>query len=68
MASDFTYDGIESNQCGFTEKATGMKYWLPVPDPRDSAVTLLDGDEVKIPTRYSQYVWSIRERRVTRRE
>ena len=68
MASEFTFDGIENHQSGFTEQSTGMKYWLPAPDPEDGNVQLLDGDEVIIPTRYSKDVWSIRERRVVRRE
>jgi len=68
MASDFTYDGIQNHRCGFTEKSTGVGFWLQGPSPDDAPVELLDGDEVIIPSGSQRNVWSIREQRVVRIE
>jgi hypothetical protein len=65
LASDFEFTGVFNGQSNFRERATGMAYTLPAPFPEDSAVELLDGDEVVIPTPQI-YVYSIRERRVIR--
>lgn len=62
MASDFEFTGIENNQAGFRENATGMQHWANV--DYGSSVDLLDGDQVRITSGGQRVVWSILEQRV----
>lgn len=51
--------GVYKNmELGVVALVFRCRHAVPAPDPESAQVTLLDGDEVVIPTRYSNDVWS----------